>query len=166
MNQRKKELINTLLRLNKLKRQIESARFAGAMANNNNNNSPRRRTMNNRTRALIQLTHPLREREFILSRNMSPGSVERIKRLRHVVAVQRRAKKAIQKRRENMARARTAVRRVLQPMGAHHALTPAQIARYTMTPTQFARMRRAATVVTRPARNTRSVTMLSRHLMR
>ena len=163
MNAGKKELMNTLLRLNKLKRQIEYAKFARNMANNN---SPQRFTMNNRMRALIQLTHPLREREFILSRNMSPGSVERVKRLRHVVAVQRKAKKAIQKRRENMARARTAVRRVLQPMGAHHALTPVQIARYTMTPTQFARMRRAATAVSRPARNTRSVTMLSRHLMR
>ena len=163
MNATKKELMNTLLRLNKLKHQIEYAKFARNMANNN---SPQRFTMNNRMRALIQLTHPLREREFILSRNMSPGSVERVKRLRHVVAVQRRAKKAIQKRRENMARARTAVRRALQPAGAHHALTPAQIARYTMTPAQLLRMRRAATVVSRPARNTRSVTMLSRHLMR
>ena len=163
MNARKKELMNTLLRLNKLQRQIESAKFARNMANNN---SPQRFTMNNRMRALIQLTHPLREREFILSRNMSPGSVERIKRLRHVVAVQRRAKKAIQKRRENMTRARTAMRRALQPMGAHHALTPAQIMRYTMTPAQLARMSRAATVVSRPARNTRSVTMLSRHLAR
>lgn len=163
MNARKKELMNTLLRLNKLKRQIEYAKFARNMANNN---SPQRFTMNNRMRALIQLTHPLREREFILSRNMSPGSVERIKRLRHVVAVQRRAKKAIQKRRENMARARTAMRRALQPMGAHHALTPAQIMRYTMTPAQLSRMRRAGTAVVRPARNTRSVTVLSRHLMR
>lgn len=163
MNATKKELMNTLLRLNKLKHQIEYAKFARNMANNN---SPQRFTMNNRMRALIQLTHPLREREFILSRNMSPGSVERVKRLRHVVAVQRRAKKAIQKRRENMARARTAVRRALQPAGAHHALTPAQIARYTMTPAQLLRMRRAATVVSRPARNTRSVTMLSRHLLR
>ena len=166
MNARKKELLNTLLKLNKLKRQIESARFAGAMANNNNNNSPRRRTMNNRTRALIQLTHPFREREFILSRNMSPGSVERIKRLRHVVAVQRKAKKAIQKRRENMTRARAVVRRALQPMGAHHALTPAQIARYTMTPAQLARISRAGMVVPRSAHNTRSVTTLSRHLLR
>jgi len=162
MNATKKELMNTLLRLNKLKHQIEYAKFARNMANN----SPQRFTMNNRMRALIQLTHPLREREFILSRNMSPGSVERVKRLRHVVAVQRRAKKAIQKRRENMARARTAVRRALQPAGAHHALTPAQIARYTMTPAQLLRMRRAATAVVRPARNTRSVTMLSRHLLR
>jgi len=163
MNASKKELMNTLLRLNKLKRQIEYAKFARNMANNN---SPQRFTMNNRMRALIQLTHPLREREFILSRNMSPGSVERVKRLRHVVAVQRRAKKAIQKRRENMTRARTAMRRALQPAGAHHALTPAQIMRYTMTPAQLARIRRAATAVVRPARNTRSVTMLSRHLMR
>jgi len=155
--------MNTLLRLNKLKRQIEYAKFARNMANNN---SPQRFTMNNRMRALIQLTHPLREREFILSRNMSPGSVERVKRLRHVVAVQRRVKKAIQKRRENMTRARTAMRRALQPAGAHHALTPAQIMRYTMTPAQLARIRRAATAVVRPARNTRSVTMLSRHLMR
>jgi len=163
MNASKKELMNTLLRLNKLKRQIEYAKFARNMANNN---SPQRFTMNNRMRALIQLTHPLREREFILSRNMSPGSVERVKRLRHVVAVQRRVKKAIQKRRENMTRARTAMRRALQPAGAHHALTPAQIMRYTMTPAQLARIRRAATAVVRPARNTRSVTMLSRHLMR
>jgi hypothetical protein len=163
MNATKKELMNTLLRLNKLKHQIEYAKFARNMANNN---SPQRFTMNNRMRALIQLTHPLREREFILSRNMSPGSVERVKRLRHVVAVQRRAKKAIQKRRENMARARTAVRRALQPAGAHHALTPAQIMRYTMTPAQLSRMRRAATAVVRPARNTRSVTVLSRHLLR
>ena len=164
MNARKKELLNTLLKLNKLKRQIEYARFARGMINNNN--SPQRGTMNNRMRALIRQTHSPEQRVFLLSQNMSPGSVERVKRLRHVVAVQRRAKKAIQKRRENMARARTAVRRALQPAGAHHALTPAQIMRYTMTPTQLARMRRASTAVVRPARNTRSVTMLSRHLMR
>ena len=156
------QLVNAQLNLNKLRRQIERARIARDMTNNNN----QRQIMNNRMRNLIRRTHPVEERIFVLSANLSPANVQRAKRLRHVVAVQRRAKKAIQKRRENMARARTAVRRVLQPMGAHHALTPAQIARYTMTPTQFARMRRAATVVTRPARNTRSVTMLSRHLMR
>ena len=163
MNARKKELLNTLLKLNKLKRQIEYARFARGMVNNNN--SPQRGTMNNRMRALIRQTHSPEQRVFILSRNMSPGSVERVKRLRHVVAVQRRAKKIIHKRRENIARSRTAMRRAV-PVGAHHALTPAQLMRYTMTPAQLARISRAGMVVPRSAHNTRSVTTLSRHLMR
>ena len=162
--------MNTFLRLNKLRRQIESARFARNMVTNNNGiinrNNNRYRTMNNRMRALIQLSHPLEERVFILSHNMSLGSVERVKRLRRVVAVQRRAKKAIQKRRENMARARAVVRRALQPMGAHHALTPAQLMRHIMTPAQLTRINRAGTVVPRTAHNTRSVTTLTRHMMR
>lgn len=163
MNARKKELLNTLLKLNKLKRQIEYARFARGMINNNN--SPQRGTMNNRMRALIRQTHSPEQRVFLLSQNMSPGSVERVKRLRHVVAVQRRAKKIIHKRRENIARARAVMRRAV-PVGAHHALTPAQLMRYTMTPAQLARISRASMVVPRSAHNTRSVTTLSRHLMR
>jgi hypothetical protein len=155
MNARKKELMNTFLKLNKLKRQIEYARFSRDMANN----SPQRRTMNNRVRALIRQTHPLEEQVFIVSQNMSPSSVERVKRLRHVVAVQRKAKKAIQKRRQNAARARVVMRRAL-PVGAHHALTPAQIARFLPA------LRRAAIVVPRSAHNTRSVTTLTRHMMR
>jgi len=163
MNARKKELLNTLLKLNKLKRQIEYARFARGMVINNS--SPQRGTMNNRMRALIRQTHSPEQRVFLLSQNMSPGSVERVKRLRHVVAVQRRAKKIIQKRRENIARSRTAMRRAV-PVGAHHALTPAQLMRYTMTPAQLARISRAGMVVPRSAHNTRSVTTLSRHLLR
>ena len=156
MNARKKELMNTFLKLNKLKRQIEYARFSRNMANNN---SPQRRTMNNRVRSLIRQTHPLEEHVFIVSQNMSPSSVERVKRLRRVVVVQRKAKKAIQKRRQNAARARVVMRRAL-PVGAHHALTPAQIARFLPA------LRRAAIVVPRSAHNTRSVTTLTRHMMR
>jgi len=163
MNARRKELMDTFSKLNKLHRQIEHARFARNMVTNNNGminrNNNRYRTMNNRMRALIQLTHPLEERTFILSQNMSPASVERVKRLRRVVAVQRKAKKSIQKRREIAARARTVMRRAL-PVGAHHALTPAQIARFLPA------LRRAAIVVPRSAHNTRSVTTLTRHLMR
>jgi hypothetical protein len=163
MNSRKKELMNTLLHLNKLRRQIEHARFARNMVTNNNGminrNNIRYSTMNNRMKALIRQTHPYEERVFILSQNMSPASVERVKRLRRVVAVQRKAKKVVQKRRENAARARTMIRRAL-PVGAHHALTPAQIARF------FPALRTAGVVVPRSAHNTRSVTMLSRHLMR
>jgi len=155
MNARKKELMNTFLKLNKLKRQIEYARFSRDMANN----SPQRRTMNNRVRSLIRQTHPLEEHVFIVSQNMSPSSVERVKRLRRVVAVQRKAKKAIQKRRQNAARARVVMRRAL-PVGAHHALTPAQIARFLPA------LRRAGIVVPRSAHNTRSVTTLTRHMMR
>jgi len=147
--------MNTFLKLNKLKRQIEYARFSRDMANN----SPQRRTMNNRVRALIRQTHPLEEHVFIVSQNMSPSSVERVKRLRRVVAVQRKAKKAIQKRRQNAARARVVMRRAL-PVGAHHALTPAQIARFLPA------LRRAGIVVPRSAHNTRSVTTLTRHMMR
>jgi hypothetical protein len=151
----RRELMNTHLKLNKLHRQIERARFARNMTNNNNE----RRTMNNRMRSLIRQTHPLEERTFILSQNMSPASVERVKRLRHVVAVQRIAKKTTQKRRQNAARARTVMRRAL-PVGAHHALTPAQISRF-LTP-----LLRVGTVVHRPAHTTRSSTSLTRHLNR
>lgn len=156
MNSRK-ELMNTYLKLNKLRRQIERARFARGMVNNNNNNQ--RQVMNNRMRNLIRRTHPLEERTFVLSANISPTSVERIKRLRRIVAVQRIAKKTIQKRRENAARARTVMRRAL-PVGAHHALTPAQISRF-LTP-----LLRMGTVVHRPAHTTRSSTSLTRHLNR
>jgi hypothetical protein len=165
MNARKKELLNILLNLNKLKRKIESTRFARGMANNNNNNSPQRRTMNNRMRALIQRTHPLEERVFILSQNMTPASVERVKRLRHVVAVQRKARKAIQKRRENNARTHAIVRRA-RVVGAHHALTPAQIIHHALTPAQLARFHRVTTVTPRSVRTLRSSTVLTRHLMR
>jgi hypothetical protein len=137
--------MNTQLKLNKLRRQIERARFARNMANNNN----QRQIMNNRYRALIRLTHSLEEQLFGIPPN----------RLRHVVAVQRIAKKTIQKRRQNAARARTAMRRAL-PVGAHHALTPAQISRF-LTP-----LLRVGTVVHRPAHTTRAVTALTRHLNR
>ena len=161
MNNRKKELLNTLLNLNKLRRQIEVARYARGMTDNNN----QYRVMNNRMRALIRQTHPLVEREFVLSASMTPGSVERVKRLRHVVAVQRRVSKTIQKRRQNMARARTLMRRALV-IGAHHALSPVQLMRHTMTPAQLTRIRRAGTVVSRRAPTTRSSTLLMRHLTR
>jgi hypothetical protein len=160
MNNRKKELLNTLLNLNKLRRQIEVARYARGMTDNNN----QYRIMNNRMRGLIRQTHPLEERVFVLSIGMSPGSIERVKRLRHVVAVQRRTRKTIQKRRQNIARARTLMRRALV-IGAHHALTPAQLMRHTMTPAQLVRIRRASTVVPRRAHGTRSSTLLTRQLM-
>ena len=146
-------LTNTHLKLNKLRRQIERAKYARNVANNNN----QRQTMNNRYRALIRLTRPLEERIFVLSANISPASVERIKRIRRVVAVQRIAKKTIQKRRENAARARTVMRRAL-PVGAHHALTPAQISRF-LTP-----YRPRAGTVPRPSHTTRAVTALTRYL--
>ena len=161
MNNPKKELLTTLLNLNKLRRQIEVARYARGMTDNNN----QYRIMNNRMRALIRQTHPLVEREFVLSGSMSPGSVERVKRLRHVVAVQRMSRKTIQKRRQNTARARTLMRRALV-IGAHHALTPAQLMRHTMTTAQLARIRRTGTVVPRRAPTTRSSTLLARHLTR
>jgi hypothetical protein len=151
----RKELMNTQLNLNKLQRQIERAKFARNMANNNN----QRQIMNNRYRALIRLTRPLEERIFVLSANISPASVERVKRIRHVVAVQRTAKKTIQKRRQNAARARVVMRRAL-PVGAHHALTPAQILRF-LTP-----LRRRTGTVPRPSHTTRAVTALTRHLNR
>ena len=160
MNERKKELLNTLLNLNKLKRQIEVARYARGMANNNQYS-----IMNNRMRALIRRTHPLEERVFVLSASMSPGSVERVKRLRHVVAVQRRVSKTIQKRRQNIARARTLMRRALV-IGAHHAFSPAQLMRHTMTSAQLTRIRRAGIFVPRRAPVTRSSTLLTRHLLR
>jgi 3-phenylpropionate/cinnamic acid dioxygenase small subunit len=146
--------MNNLLKLNRLHRQIEYARFARDMANNNN----QRQIMNNRIRALIRQTHPLEERIFVLSANMSPASVERMKRLRHVVAVQRTAKKTINKRRQN-ASMRASARRSLM-VGAHHALTPAQISRF-ITP-----LRRRTGTVPKRVRTTRAVTALARHLNR
>jgi hypothetical protein len=147
--------MNAELKLNKLHRQIESAKFARNRANNNN----QYQIMNNRYRQLIRSINPLQERIFVLSANISPASAERVKRLRHVVAVQRIAKKTIQKRRQNAARARTVMRRAL-PVGAHHALTPAQISRF-LTP-----LLRVGIVVHRPAHTTRSSTSLTRHLSR
>lgn len=149
--------MNTQLKINKLRRQIESARIARNMVNNNNMNQYQ--TMNNRYKALIRSVYPLQERLFNLSVNISPANLERIKRLRHVVSVQRTAKKTIQKRRKNAARARTTMRRAL-PVGAHHALTPAQIASF-LTP-----LRRMGTTVPRTTHTTRAVTSLTRHLNR
>ena len=146
--------MNTQLKLNRLRRQIERARFARNMANNNN----QRQVMNNRMRNLIRRTHPLEERTFVLSANISPASVERIKRLRRVVAVQRVAKKTIQKRRKNAAM-RASARRALQ-VGAHHALTPAQISRF-LTP-----YRPRAGTAPRPSHTTRAMTALTRYLNR
>ena len=148
------EFVNTQLKLNKLHRQIERARFARNMANNNN----QRQIMNTRMRNLIRQTRPLEEQVFLLSANLSPASVERAKRLRRVVAVQRAAKKTIQKRRKNAAM-RASARRALV-VGAHHALTPAQISRF-LTP-----YRPRAGTVPRPIHTTRAVTALTRHLNR
>jgi len=143
--------INTLLKINKLRQRIESARFARNAANNNN----QRRIMNNRYRSLIRNIHPLEEQAAILA---PPGNTHRLKRLRHVVAVQRVARKTIQKRRENAVR-RASARRSLV-VGAHHALTPAQILRF-ITP-----LRRRTGTVPRPSHTTRAVTALTRHLNR
>ena len=147
--------MNTLLKMNKLQRQIGRAKYARDMANNNNERS----SMNNRYRALVRLTHPLEERLFILSANIPPNNIARIKRTKPVIAVQRIAKKTIQKRRQNAARARTVMRRAL-PVGAHHALTPAQILRF-LTP-----LRRSTVTVPRPRHTTRAVTALARHITR
>jgi hypothetical protein len=148
-------LMNAELKLNKLHRQIESAKFARNMATNNN----QKQTMNNRYRALIRSINPLQERIFNLSVGISRANLERLKRLRHVVAVQRIGKKTIQKRRQNALRARTVMQRALR-VGAHHALTPAQISRF-LTP-----LRRVGTVVPRTSHTTRAVTALTRHLNR
>lgn len=142
--------MNDLLKLNKLRRQIEHAKFARNMANNNN----QRQVMNNRMRALIRRTHPLEERIFLIS----AANVERAKRLRRVVAVQRTARKTIQKRRQNAAM-RSSARRAVQ-FGAYHALTPAQISRF-LTP-----YRPRVGTAPRPIRVTRAVTALTRHLNR
>lgn len=162
MNQREKNLINRFLKLNKLKRKIEYVKFARNMINNNN--SIERQIMNNRMRALIRLTHPLEAEIFILSQNMLPANVERVKRLRRVVAVQRIGKKTIGKRRENNAKLRAAIRRT-QQVGAYHSFRPLQIAYHAATPAQLARFTRAKNVP-KPAYTTRSTTVLSRHLMR
>jgi hypothetical protein len=146
------QLVNAQLNLNKLRRQIERARIARDMTNNNN----QRQIMNNRMRNLIRRTHPVEERIFVLSANLSPANVQRAKRLRHVVAVQRITKKTIQKRRKNAAM-RASARRALQ-VGAHHALTPAQISRF-LTP-----YRPRAGTVPRPSHTTRAVTELTRYL--
>jgi hypothetical protein len=148
-------LINAELKLNKLHRQIESAKFARNMATNNN----QKQIMNNRYSKLIRSINPLQERIFNLSVGISRANVERLKRLRHVVAVQRIGKKTIQKRRQNVLRARTVMQRALR-VGAHHALTPAQISR-VLTP-----LRRVGTVVPRTSHTTRAVTSLTRHLNR
>jgi arginine utilization protein RocB len=147
--------MNDLLKLNKLRRQIEHAKFARNMANNNN----QRQVMNNRMRALIRRTHPLEERIFVLS----PASVERIKRLRHVVAVQRTAKKTIQKRRQNSARARAVMHRA-RIVGAHHTFTPVQLLHYSGL--TLPRIRRVGTILPKTNHTTRSVTSLMRHLTR
>jgi hypothetical protein len=146
-------LINAELKLNKLHRQIESAKFARNRATNNN----QYQVMNNRYSKLIRSINPLQERIFNLSVGISRANVERLKRLRHVVAVQRIGKKTIQKRRQNVLKARTAMQRALR-VGAHHALTPAQISRF-LTP-----LRRVGTVVPRTSHMTRAVTSLTRHL--
>jgi len=148
------EFVNTQLKLNKLHRRIEHAGFARNMANNNN----QRQIMNNRYRALIRQTHPLEEQLFLLSATLSPSNVERAKRLRRVVAVQRVSKKTIQKRRKNAAM-RASARRALQ-VGAHHALTPAQISRF-LNP-----YRPRAGTAPRPSHMTRAVTSLTRYLNR
>jgi hypothetical protein len=150
----RKELMNTQLNLNKLRRQIERAKFARNFANNNN----QRQIMNNQYRSLIRSLRPLEERIFVLSATTSPRSVERVKRLKHVVAVQRIARKTIHKRRQNVA-TRASARRSLV-VGAHHTLTPAQISRF-LTP-----LRRRTGTVPRPSHATRSVTALTRHLNR
>lgn len=149
--------INTLSKINKLRRRIEYAKFARNSVNNNNN--IQRQIMNNRYRALISEIHPLEEQLFILSANIAPSNINRFKRLKHVIAVQRIAKKTIQKRRQNAARARTVMRRALV-VGAHHALTPAQISRF-LTP-----LRRRTVTAPRPTHTTRAVTALTRHLNR
>jgi hypothetical protein len=146
--------MNTLSKLNKLHRLIAYAKFARNFANNNN----QRQVMSNRYSALIRRTHPLEERAVVLALNIPPNNVARLKRMRHVVAVQRIAKKTIQKRRQNAVR-RTMARRSLV-VGAHHALTPAQISRF-VTP-----LRRHTGTVRRPSRITRAVTALTRHLTR
>jgi predicted nucleic acid-binding Zn-ribbon protein len=147
--------MNTQLKINKLQRQIASARIARNMANNNN----QYQIMNNRYTKLIRSIYPLQERILNLSVNISPANLERIKRLRHVVSVQRTAKKTIQKRRQNASRARTVLHRAL-PVGAHHTLTPAQISRF-LTP-----LRRVGKTVPRTSHTTRAVTSLTRHLNR
>lgn len=148
--------INTLTKLNKLHRQIGYVRYARGMVNNNNNNQ--RQIMNNRYRELIRRTHPLEERAWVLASRLPPNDVARLKRMKHIVAVQRIAKKTIQKRRQNTVR-RTMARRSLV-VGAHHALTPAQISRF-VTP-----LRRHTGTVQRPSRITRAITALTRHLTR
>ena len=163
MNKREKNLLNKFLNLNKLKRKIAYAKLARNMINNNN--SIERQIMNNRMRALIRLTHPLEVEIFILSQNMLPANVERVKRLRRVVAVQRIAKKTIGKRRENNARLRAAIRRT-QQVGTYHSFRPLQIAYHAAaTPAQLARFTRAKNVP-KKAYTTRSTTSLSRHLAR
>jgi hypothetical protein len=146
--------INTLLKINKLKRRIENARFARNASNNNN----QRQIMNNRYKALIRSKHPLEEQAMLLAANIPPNNVQRLRRTKHVVSVQRISRKTIQKRREN-AVMRAMARRSLV-VGAHHALTPAQISRF-VTP-----LRRRAVTVPRPSHMTRAVTALTRHLNR
>jgi hypothetical protein len=111
--------------------------------------------MNNHYRALIRTIHPLEEQAVILA---PPGAVNRLKRIRHVIAVQRTARKTIQKRRQNMAMSVSARRSFI--VGAHHAFTPAQISRF-ITP-----IRRRTFTAPRPSHATRAVTALTRHLNR
>lgn len=150
--------INTLIKLNKLHRKITHARYARNSVNNNNNNA--RQIMANRYRALIRLTHPLENHlaELAITLALSPNNIERIKRTRRVVSTQRIARKTIQKRRKNAVR-RTMARRSLV-VGAHHALTPAQIARFVAPQT------RHTGTIRRPVHMTRAVTGLSRYLNR
>ena len=147
--------INTLLKINKQRRRIERAKFARNAVNNNN---IQRQIMNNRYRSLIRNIHPLEEQLFILSANIAPSNITRFKRLKHVIAVQRTARKTIQKRRENAVMRASARRSFI--VGAHHAFTPAQISRF-LTP-----LRRRTGTVPRPSHTTRAVTALTRHLNR
>jgi hypothetical protein len=111
--------------------------------------------MNNHYRALIRTIHPLEEQAMILA---PPGAVNRLKRIRHVIAVQRTARKTIQKRRQNALMRASARRSFI--VGAHHAFTPAQISRF-ITP-----LRRRTFTAPRPSHATRAVTALTRHLNR
>jgi hypothetical protein len=111
--------------------------------------------MNNHYRDLIRTIHPLEEQAMILA---PPGTVNRLKRIRYVIAVQRTARKTIQKRRQN-AMMRASARRSFIA-GAHHVFTPAQISRF-ITP-----LRRRTGTVPKQFHTTRAVTALTRHLNR
>ena len=144
-----KGYINTRIKLRKLQQQIQRYQWAKGMTEN----EIQQAIINNKVRNLISKTRPLELELFIYE--VSENRKSKLNKLGRLVIVQRMARRAINKRSHNRAMHSAARRSMV--VGAHHALSRAQLLRFLPPPA----IRRH---VAPKKKNTRSTTRLTRYL--
>lgn len=117
--------MNALLDRNKIAKKIQNVVYAQGLTNNNN----QKQALNRLKTIWIRRHHRIEEIIFILESQILENKA-RLKKLRHVIAVQRIARRTIARRRLQAGN-RAAMLRAYTT-GAHHVLSPGFLARYVI----------------------------------